>query len=219
MSGSGNLQSAYYTYMSGGPPGSTFRLLPPVREMKSEEHTAFAPPTQDGLASLAANVNEAGGVAPSHHSAGTLLDRGTIADRLAHPLEYMMCRNSNSLAYEAFGSYSEYGGSQHSAGHSTKGSVQAMKRRCLEAQRDELRAELDRVDSHLARSRSTRSTASLASVSTASTKWYLIHRSKQTLAPSLSSSWTPADGPQLPKPATNLPKPGDFARVMAAAAQ
>ena len=78
------------------------RTLSPVRETVPEEPTAFAPPTQDGLASLAANDSVA-----RHPSSNSPLQRGTLADRLAHPLDYTMMRNTNNFAYEAFGSYSE----------------------------------------------------------------------------------------------------------------
>lgn len=227
-----NLQTMYYPYLSGGLPGSGSigaRALPPVSETMAPdmvEHTGFAPPTHDGLARLPAFSDELPSgsrppsVARSASSGALQLLRGTVADRLAHPLDYTIMRNTNRFAYEA-NEGSEYGGSRapSTAGGgaaSTKAdSVQAMKRRVLEVQRDELQAELDRVDSRLARAGNS---TSLASVSTATTSWRLMHRtSKQYLAPSLSDSWRGgADRPSLPKPATNLPKPGDFFRVMAA---
>ena len=149
-----------------------------------------------------------------------VIEQDDVASTKSRPLEdYTMVRNSNRYAHEAFGSYAESGIRKwprevKPTDYTPKESVHAMKRRILEAQRNELQAELDRVDSHL-HARTTSKATSLASASTASTSWYLIHRSKQILAPSFrDSTWAGADF-ALPKPTTSLPKPGDFFRMLA----
>ena len=100
-------------------------------------------------------------------------------------------------------------------GRTGRSSVNAMKRRSLEAHREHLRRSLGEVEAQLGRATHTTTHTSLASsVSSASTAWYVMRKGRQlALAPSANDLWRPssrAQGAFLPDPGTLLPKPGDW---------
>ena len=93
-----------------------------------------------------------------------------------------------------------------------RSSVNAMKRRSLEARRVELRRRLGAIEHTLAKAG--QSTSMASTVSSASTSWYVMRKGRQlALAPSASDLWRPDPRKQaafLPEPGTLMPRPGDW---------